>query len=328
MLNITDETKFFIACPASFQTGGTEALHVLAFELRNLGFNAIMYYFNVKESEDVVGERFKCFNLPYVFEIVDSEQNILVVPELGAKFFKGVEKIQKVFWWLSVDNYFRALPKRTIKNWFKKHILKEDIDINKVDLNDSKILHLAQSQYAWDFLEKKNIKRKAFLADYLRDDFFKNEADLTSKNRKDVILYNPAKGYKFTKKLIEYANDLKFVPLVNLTPEQVCELCKSSKIYIDFGNHPGKDRFPREAAIQGTIVITGKQGSAAFMEDLPIPDGYKFDQNNVKLSEIVQLLKDCLKNYDKHIWGFEEYRTFIKQDKEKFISDLKKIVNL
>lgn len=55
-----------------------------------------------------------------------------------------------------------------------------------------------------------------------------------------------------------------------------------SKVYIDFGNHPGKDRIPREAAISGCIVITGKRGAAAFAEDVCIPETYKFDESCAK----------------------------------------------
>ena len=51
-----------------------------------------------------------------------------------------------------------------------------------------------------------------------------------------------------------------------MTPEQVVDLMSESKVYIDFGNHPGKDRIPREAVINGCCVITGVRGSARFKE--------------------------------------------------------------
>mgnify|MGYP003466339484 CR=1 FL=1 len=61
ILRVNDNTKIYVACPPSFQTGGTEALHVLAYELRNLGVDAVMFYRNANENQDVVGERFKYF---------------------------------------------------------------------------------------------------------------------------------------------------------------------------------------------------------------------------------------------------------------------------
>lgn len=60
------------------------------------------------------------------------------------------------------------------------------------------------------------------------------------------------------------AQDLRWVPLIGMTTEEMRSCMSKSKVYIDFGNHPGKDRIPREAAISGCIVITGKRGAAAF----------------------------------------------------------------
>ena len=314
MLKISDNTIFYVACPASFQTGGTEALHVLAFELRKLGINAIMFYRDIKPNQDIVGERFKCFNIPYVFEIEDKQENILIVPEIWLSLLHAYKKIQKIFWWLSVDNYLIRVANCSI---FSKE---------KMNFKDNNILHLAQSHYAWRFLEKKGVKRKAFLADYLRDDFFEQHPNLTSQNREDIILYNPAKGYDVTRQLIEAAPELTFVPLEKMTPIQVRNLCQKSKIYIDFGNHPGKDRFPREAAIQGNIVITGNKGSAAYDEDVPILSRYKINQNNLNIQEVISLLKHCLQEYDTRIHDFSYYRHFIALDKEKFIFDLRQLV--
>lgn len=325
MLKILDNTKVYVACPASFQTGGTEALHVLAYELRNLGVDAFMFYRNVEQNQDVVGERFKCFGVPYVFDVDDDEANVLVVPEIWPELLNKYKKLQKAFWWLSLNNcgawrYLNLSWKDKLKNLlcFKK--------CQKIDFNDGKILHLAQSQYAWNFLVKNKVKNKAFLADYLRDDFFKRDPNLVSQNRKDIILYNPAKGYEITKKIIAAAPELDFVPLEKMTPTQVCDLCQKSKIYIDFGEHPGKDRFPREAAIQGNIIITGNRGAAFFSEDLPILSKYKFNQDALEPKEVVDLIKDCLKNYDTYINDFSYYRHFIKMDKEKFIYDLRELV--
>lgn len=325
MLKILDNTKIYVACPPSFQTGGTEALHVLAYELRNLGIDTVMFYRNGSESSDVVGERFKCFNIPYVFDIEDSKDNVLVIPEIWPELLKKYKNIQRVFWWLSVDNYYVS----TKSGSSIKHRLKQLIKFKKaqlVNFKDNKIIHLAQSEYALNFLEKNKVKNKAFLADYLRDDFFENEVDLTSKNRENIVLYNPVKGFEITKKIIDAAPELTFVPLQNMTPTQVRDLCQRSKVYIDFGNHPGKDRFPREAAIQGNIVITGNRGSASFDKDVPILKCYKINQENMDVKDIVTLLKDCLENYDTHIHNFSYYRQFIKMDKEKFIYDLRQLI--
>ena len=63
-----------------------------------------------------------------------------------------------------------------------------------------------------------------------------------------------------------------------LSPEQVQAMLKKAKVYIDFGGHPGMDRIPREAALAGCIVVTNREGSAAFRQDVPIPSQYKIQR--------------------------------------------------
>jgi hypothetical protein len=105
----------------------------------------------------------------------------------------------------------------------------------------------------------------------------------------------------------------------------VIKTLQKAKVYIDFGNHPGKDRIPREAAILGCCVITGKRGSAAFFEDVPIPDEYKFEDKEKNIPKIIDKIKDCLENYEKRYEDFDYYREVIKNEPQKFIEDLRKI---
>jgi len=49
-------------------------------------------------------------------------------------------------------------------------------------------------------------------------------------------------------------------------------MCVSRKLYVDFGKHPGKDRMPREAAVHGCCIITGRRGAAGNPFDIPIPN--------------------------------------------------------
>lgn len=143
-----------------------------------------------------------------------------------------------------------------------------------------------------------------------------------NKQKSNKVLYNPKKGYRFTKRIIKRANDLEWVPIKNLTTTQVKELLLQSKVYIDFGNHPGKDRFPREAAMCGCVIITGKRGSAKFCEDVPIDDVFKFKDSRKNINKIVTKIKECLNNYDTKNKKFENYRNYIKGEKEQFKKDI------
>lgn len=141
------------------------------------------------------------------------------------------------------------------------------------------------------------------------------------------MLYNPKKGIDFTKKIIASDSTIDYIPLTNMGQDQIIELCKTSKVYIDFGNHPGKDRFPREAAHLGCIVITGKRGSAKFYEDVKIPEKFKFEDKENNIPYITREIKNIFLNYNEKIQDFSEYRKIIKNEEDGFENDLKKVWN-
>ena len=118
---------------------------------------------------------------------------------------------------------------------------------------------------------------------------------------------------------------IEFLPLENMTPDEVAEACLSSKVYIDFGNHPGKDRFPREAATLGCVVITGRKGAANFYDDVRIKDEYKFEDKDENIENIIEKIKECFEKYDEKINEFKEYREMICGEEKKFQEDIEEI---
>lgn len=150
--------------------------------------------------------------------------------------------------------------------------------------------------------------------------------EFNNRNKKDIVVYNPKKGYEVTQQLIRKAPHIEWVPIENRTPQQVKELLISAKIYIDFGHHPGKDRIPREAAMCGCIVMTNRKGSAKFAEDVPIPEKFKVEYSPGKETVIINLLENSFLDYENDLSLFDEYRTKIKNEEHVFNSDLSKII--
>ncbi|APT76061.1 hypothetical protein LN42_06455 [Marinitoga sp. 1137] len=323
---INKNTKIYVACPANVATGGPELLHQLVHKMNLFGINAKMFYYP-NNIENPVHKFYKKYNNAFVREIEDDENNILIVPEVKTDLIYKYNKIKKIIWWLSVDN-FTGYPKnvkKTIKIILKK-ITKPKSFYNFEDLPN--LYHLVQSYYAKNYLLKKGIKKEKidYLSDYLNPLFI--EKQLKNKNKlqkENIVVYNPKKGYQFTKKIIKNAPDIKFVPIINMTPEEVADLLLKAKVYIDFGNHPGKDRIPREAAISNCCVIVGKRGSAQFKEDVPIDDEYKFDVKSKNISNIINKIRYLLDNYDYEIKKFENYRNFILAEEKNFEQDIKRI---
>ena len=110
-----------------------------------------------------------------------------------------------------------------------------------------------------------------------------------------------------------------------MTTEEVHRLLKESKVYVDFGNHPGKDRFPREAAISMCCIITGKRGSAKYYQDIPISDAYKFEDKDENVAAIAGQIRKCLNEYKKMACDFQVYRDFIYSEPMLFENDVKEL---
>jgi hypothetical protein len=323
-------SKIYICCPANIATGGPELLNQLCKELRSIGLDSYIYYIKTKEGVNPIPREYLEYNNPFVFSIEDNKKNILIVGEKNSNLFVQYSKIQKAIWWLSVDNYYKCVSKDNyLLHRFKKtfsFLLQNKSNHFVFWKPDTRILHLVQSEYANFHLTKYGINKDLifYLSDYINpkfsDNLFTNHED-----KQNIVLYSPAKGFEFTKKLINYSKDIIFVALKGMSKEEMLNYFRISKVYIDFGNHPGKDRIPREAALSDLCIITNKSGSANFFNDVPIPSNYKFRKFRKNIKEINFLIKDCLVNYELHIQNFKEYKSKIKDEKNQFQNDVRKI---
>jgi hypothetical protein len=136
----------------------------------------------------------------------------------------------------------------------------------------------------------------------------------------DIICYNPVKGIEQTEIIKNMNPDIKFIPITNMTENEIIELLKISKVYIDFGNHPGRDRLPRESAILGNCVITNLKGAAGFKEDVLIDDKYKVSDINLA----GDIIRYCFNNFEESINDFKIYREYISNQKTEFYNQIKK----
>lgn len=116
---------------------------------------------------------------------------------------------------------------------------------------------------------------------------------------------------------------IHFVALEGLSRKKMAEVLAESMVYIDFGSHPGKDRIPREAALAGNVVIVSTNGSASFFEDLPIPQKYKFRDDQI--SEISSAIENALLHYDLTVTDFQSYIEIIKKEKEQFFEQVENL---
>ena len=129
------------------------------------------------------------------------------------------------------------------------------------------------------------------------------------------------------KQIIMSNTDIKFVPLINYGINELIEILLKSKIYVDFGFHPGVDHLPREAAILKNCVITNKEGSANYQDAVSINENFKFYEKRKSLKLIRNKIIQIFNNFDTEIEYFENYRKILYDEKKVFKHQVSKIFN-
>jgi hypothetical protein len=283
--------KIFILTPSAFATGGVEALFQLSRAINDLSKNAYTIFWPI--TKEPLLERYRFYQPIIAKKVEDKPENMVIVPEVWTDFLMPYKHAIKAIWWLSVDNNFGKFTA-----W-----------------DDDSIIHFYQSHYALKYLKNKGVKNLFPLFDYLGSEYLK--ANPAGFEKENMVCYNPLKGMNTTEKIMSRLKDVKFIPLAKMTGAEVFSTLSKSKVYIDFGHHPGKDRIPREAAKCGNCIITSSdKGASAFNEDIPIPDNNKFNEEDIE--GICDCILDCLNNHEKRVSDFGTYRQIIQSQQEEF----------
>ncbi len=312
-------SKIFVCSPTTV-TGGPELLHQLVHELRAIGHEAFVVYYPF-DREYECPESYRHFNAPQT-RLTDDPDALVVIPETATWIARRQKKSHVAIWWLSVDNYFgwRGESKaRDLLVHLKGLLRPRNFTQRKSSFfRMKKYTHLFQSEYARNFLAYKWIEG-TMLTDYLNDVYLNNAGDVDVESKRNVVCYNPKKGPSKTDRLRKSYPEMEFIPIQCLPSSGVYDLLCRSKIYIDFGNHPGKDRLPREAAMARCCVITGRRGSAGNEIDVPLPPKFKLDDaSDNYVDEFEALALDVFANFNMADHDMVDYRKKIREEKEIF----------
>lgn len=333
----------YVFCPSCVPTGGIELLHQLVDYLRNHQKEAYIYYYNSPSA--TVPDVYSKYNIVTTSAIEDKPQNVIVLPETSFYISNHYHQVQTVLWWLSIDNYYhkekKHIPLSEIFSFSTTYGLKQcwhrfvkifrfqwafKYDFSIKQIIQKEYINAYQSEYAKLHLQARGVSNLHPLKDYINTDF---TAETAFADRRPVILYNPKKGAKFTRKLIKAAPDLSFIPLQNLSRAELQNLFRTSMIYIDFGNHPGMDRLPREAALNGCCIITGRRGAADNDIDIPIDSHkYKLDEAKETVGTIVNRIREVIANYSLCIDDFKAYRQRIAEEQNEFYKQIDNLFHL
>jgi hypothetical protein len=333
--------KIFVVAPYKYVSGGPELAHQLVDYLRNKGRKAYIVYVEPENNCEVVAqnplitEQYQKYNISVSNNIEDNQNNVVVLPESFLICIPKFRKIQVCVWWMSVDNAlawnrnFIESFKHTCTLYDKlrmiRHIwwYKNNYSMKKLRHEDYRLIHFYQATNIQQFLYSQNLDHIVRLSDYINPEIL-NNVD-ASKEKENIILYNPSKGIRYTKKLIKQMPNYRFIALKGFDREQLNSLFDRAKLYIDFGPFPGKDRLPREAAIHNCCIITGKFGASKYFEDFPIYRKYKFDLLHANFSSIKNRINEIFDNYDKCQKDFQYMRESIRHEQGDFYREIDNI---
>lgn len=303
--------KIFVVCPGGVVTGGPELLHQLVHELRGFGLDAYISYYPFTHSYEIPLRYAMYSNVKQCAPELDCE-NIIVLPESATRLIYRYKKMRIMIWWQSVDNYYQIPPQNGWRRWIPRKL---GSFLSRAPLRHLKAYeNLVQSEYARLHLAGRGIESKR-LGDYLSTMHVHSSSD---DERMDVIAYNPKKGMEISRRLISALPFFEFIPIQDMSAEQVNSLLSRVKVYMDFGNHPGRDRMPREAAIAGACVVTGVRGAAGNPVDILIPQKYKLNDDEYLVENFSSRVCEIFYDFRRAVQDFEAYRSEIRSERRKF----------
>lgn len=333
-ISLTNQSKIYIYCQANLRTGGPEALHQLRYYMEMCGLNAYIVYTGIKEGILPTPDRYlKYFTekkgVATLDEIEDVEENCVIVSESQTCELRKVKYAQKVIWWLSVvnrdTNYFGRVfnLKTRLKRFYLCHAFWRPY---VRPYPRDKAINICASKFAYEYVTKTLGLPAFYMIEPISKEFLdRGVIQENSTIRENSVAYNPSKPSKIMDKLLN-RKDINFIPIKNMTPEEISDLFRKVKLYVDFGNFPGPERLPKEAVYNGANILVAYKNAAKNDFDIAIPEQYKIkDYNNEEL--VVKLIKEMLTNYDKQYNDFEKFRVQIDKLESNFIVAIKTIFN-
>lgn len=281
--------KILHQCPGDLASGGTEGIHNLIAELSKYADASVWY------TKGSAPKQFAEYNCKSVTTLPAGFKGAIIFPEVWANEVANpiYHDFVKVVNWQGIDVYYWNTPK--------------DQQLKFLKVPD--VIHIAMSEYGMKHLRDLNLY-PIKISDCINEAFFNTPKE--ELERGDVVLYNPIWGKltNFQQEVMNKAGKvgIKFFPLQGYSRDQLINLFRQSKLYIDFGLFSGRERLPREAVVCGCCILTSRNGTAGVYEDNLIGNIYKPTEVDIA----VDMIKYVLKNYDKCQSDFEAYRQSLR----------------
>lgn len=317
-------SHIYVICPGGAVTGGPELLHQLVDRLNREGRAASIVY-HPFDRDHPIPAAYERYRAPVAKRGDIPAGAIVVLPELYWNETGRYPGCRLYFWWLSVDNYLGPVRASRYSRLLT-YPIHRFVRLRQARRHVER--HLYQSDYARRFLEAQGLGPSDHLSDYIAEEYLEAIAHPPAVPRQDLIVYNPAKGLEQTQAILRRLESdgglqIASAPIVRMSREEVRALLSRAKLYIDFGNHPGKDRIPREAAAMGACVLVNRRGSAGNDVDIPLAELYKVDDTRPGFeADAASKIRAIVTDFDTHRLVLDPYRASIAAEPDRFRRDV------
>ena len=310
-------------------SGGPESIHQLAQIINELGVRAEIIYggssFEIVKSKGVQllyepptvnptrGEYARYCPIP-AHSTVLTEQTLVILPELFPAMHAMFAPAQTAYWWLSWDNAF-----------FNGSPLNEPVFRSKFFARRD-LLHLAQTFRTHILLRDRGAAHILDLVSYTDPRF--TIAMPIKPNDNFGVAYNPRKSSELPKRFFEQNPDIPGCPIAGMSKEQLRDILSRTMIYVEFGNNPGNDRLPREAACVGCIVLAKRAGGSVYFEDMPLDDSFKFTEEQVKSGKLAETIRAISRDPVPYFNAQSYYRRHLFLDKAQMRLQARRLLGL
>lgn len=333
----------YIYHPRGVETGGPELLHQLCALLREHGQPAFLVPLPGTEGA-APAKAYAHYDVAHAERVADAVGNAVILPEqhpLEPLF--ALRYATPVLWWLSLDKspvFVWTLRRRNqvlLRASASVPILRKDDAKALVKLPqeaferdrlaaDTRFVHLAQSHYAQAAVSITLGVEVELLTDFAAP---RTAGTVEVERAPRQIAYNAAKGGELVDLVARQAPaDWVFTPIRGMSQTEVAQLLRTASVYLDLGEHPGRDRMPREAAQLGAVVVVGGRGSAVFVDDVPLPPEHVVSYRGSIIDNTIATLAAVFADVDAARAGQDDYRRWTAADRERFVAETLSVFEL
>lgn len=335
----SDVFRVGIICPKGAKTGGPEALHQLCDSLTRIGVDAKLI--NLGEEVEPVQE-YAQYEAPWGDREELDQLDYLVIPETALRVPKFVDRNfhgKYIVWWLSVDNADEKCAHNFERKTFP--ISREwpsEVQVRKLSALGNQIAkwrdtskkfvtgnrrlrlenayHIAQSHYAQKFLIESHSLESMVVSDYVRK--VVENAPLERPGQITVV-YNPAKGGTLVDAVKKSSkSSISYIPLSNMSGQEVRKTMQIAHLYLDLGHFPGRDRMPREAISLGCPVVIAARGAGRYFQDFPLADKFKINLATQTPEAVAKRIEEILAEGNSVVGQQSEFYKFVESDRTRF----------